>query len=259
MTVTPETGLITKPSYLCFIDECGSHDMSSIQPEFPVFTLVAMLVSEKYYRDTLVPRMKKLKIKYFGDSEVIFHSRDIRRLDKRFSIFRHDQPLKEEFYKELNHSISNARIRYYAVVIDKLQLLQRSLFPLNPYDVSLHQLISLMLGAPGMLGTKRPFVSKIMAESRGKQEDRDLQNEYVRIRDYGTSNYGTKLQNRQSATIQKLFPDKIQFLKKAQNSIGLQLADLAAYPISRAVMNGSWDNPSAQVIATKLNKRLIVF
>ncbi len=245
--------------YLCFIDECGTHDMKNIQSDFPVFTLVGLLVGEKYYQKTLVPRVKAFKTRHFGDQEIILHSRDIRRLDRRFSVLKTDSARKEAFYNELNELITSARIRFYAVVIDKQQLLQRFIFPMNPYDVSLHQLISLICGPPGILGVKRPRVQRIIAESRGRDADHDLQNEYIRIRDYGAKSHGAKVQNRQGTTIQNLFPSKIHFVKKSRNIIGLQLADLAAYPISRAIVNGNWDNPSAQVIASKLKDRLVVF
>lgn len=245
--------------YLCFIDECGTHDMKTIQTDFPVFTLVGLLVAERYYQKTLVPRVKAFKIKYFGDDDIILHSREIRRLERRFSVLKADVTRKELFYQELNEIIALARLRIYAVVIDKQLLLKRFIFPMNPYDVSLHQQISLICGPPGILGINRPQVSNIIAESRGRDVDHDLQNEYMRIRDYGAKSHGARVQNRQGSTIQKLFPSKIQFVKKKVNVIGLQLADLAAYPISRAILNGSWDNPAAQVIATKIKNRLIVF
>lgn len=249
----------SKSKYLCFIDECGTHDMNTIQSDFPVFTLIGLLVGENYYQKTLVPRVKAFKIKHFGDQEIILHSRDIRRLDRRFAVLKEDPVRKDAFYQELNALIASSRIRIYAVVINKYLLLQRFIFPLNPYDVSLHQLISLICGPPGILGVKRPRVRTIIAESRGRDADHDLQNEYIRIRDHGAKNHGARVQNRQGTTIQKLFPSRIQFVKKSKNIIGLQLADLAAYPISRAIINGNWENPAAQVIATKLKDRLVEF
>jgi len=59
-------------------------------------------------------------------------------------------------------------------------------------------------------------------------------------------------------TVQRLFPTRVDFATKTQGVAGLELADLAAYPIARAALANDWSNPAAAVIARKL-KALVRF
>ncbi len=243
-----------RTQHLLFLDECGTHDMQNVQPDFPVFVLVGLLIGETYYAKTLVPRLKKFKKDHLSNQDVILHSRDIRRMEGAFRILRDSNDRREAFYSDLNELFTGARMRLFAVAIDKRRLRQRFLFPVNPYDVSLSQLLSLVCGPPGLPTVNRPSVARIIAESRGKLEDKQLQREYQSFRRLGLWNYhAPDVQQRRASTVQKVFPDRIDFVRKSVGVGGLELADLAAYPIARAVVNENWDNPSAQVVLRKLS------
>ena len=76
-----------KPTqYLLFIDESGSHDMQNVDPKWPVFVLVGLLVGEKYYAKTFVRRVRALKQRHGLSTSAVLHSRDIRRLGRPFWI-----------------------------------------------------------------------------------------------------------------------------------------------------------------------------
>jgi len=80
-----------------------------------------------------------------------------------------------------------------------------------------------------------------------------LQAEYVKFHSAGLWNYGEgRIQNRRAETVRRLFLPRIQFGSKRDAESGLELADLAAYPIARAVINGDWLCPAARVIGAKL-------
>jgi len=248
-----------RTNYLLFVDECGTHDMQHVDANFPIFVLVGLLVGEVYYAKSLVPRVKALKVSHFGKSDVVLHSRDIRRRQGDFEIFRTTPERKPPFDAAIGNLVLRARIRLFAVAIDKMRLRRHSLLPLNPYDVSLSQLLSAVLGPPRIVGPSRPMVSKIVAESRGRKEDKELQREFQELRRLGLDNYGAlSVQSRRSGTVQHLFPSKIDFAMKSLAIAGLELADLAAYPIARAVMSNDWSGADAQVIGRKL-KTLIRF
>jgi hypothetical protein len=57
--------------------------------------------------------------------------------------------------------------------------------------------------------------------------------------------------------VQRRFPERIDFVKKSRGVTGLELADLAAYPIARAVMSKNWTGAATRVIANKLNAWII--
>lgn len=86
--------------YLLFLDESGDHDLSFVDKNFPLFLLCGCVIDQNSL-DTLEKRIATFKGKYFGTTEVILHSRDIRKCQGAFQIL-FDLQLKEQFYKELN-------------------------------------------------------------------------------------------------------------------------------------------------------------
>ncbi len=233
--------------------------MRQVDPNWPVFALVGLLVGERYYQQVLVPRVKRLKLAHGLPREAVLHSRDIRRCEGHFAFLTQSDEAKQAFYEDMNALMSNLRIRLYSVVIDKRRLQSRFVVSINPYDVSLSQLLSLVCGPPGIPTAWRPNVVRIIAESRGRREDRQLQHEYQAFKRLGLGSYGAPdVQNRLPATVRRVFPQRVDFVPKSHVSAGLELTDLAAYPIGRAVVNNAWDNPAYLVVARKL-KELVVF
>jgi len=240
-----------------FIDESGTHDMNYVDPEFPVFTLVGMLAGEKYYARSLVPRVKALKRRHGVDAGTVLHSYDIRRWGGEFAFLKNPER-RQAFYKDLNQLFIGLRVRLYAVTIDKRRLGLRYLLPPNPYDVSLSQLLSIICGSPGMLGAYRPNVKRIIAERRGKMQDKSLQHQYQVFRRVGLSDYGAAdVQSRRSTTVRTVFPRRVEFAGKSKVLAGLELADLAAYPVARAYINQQWDNPAYLAVARRLHTSVV--
>jgi len=150
-------------------------------------------------------------------------------------------------------------MRLYAVAIDKRALSRRFLVRISPYDISLSQLLNLVCGAPPLPSVWRPKISRIIAESRGKTEDKQLQREYQGFRKMGLSSYGAGgVRHRRPRTVHQVFPRRVDFLKKSRVVGGLELADLVAYPIAQAVVMDRWDGPAYSVLSEKL-KALVVW
>jgi hypothetical protein len=246
-----------RTQYLLFLDESGTHDMRTVDPHWPVFVLLGLLEGEIYYQKTLVPRVKELKARYQINKTSPLHSRHIRRWDGAFSFLR-EQKKRGSFYEDINQLFKQCRIRIFAIIIDKIRFSKRFLFAPNPYDVSLNQLLSLICGPPGIPGPNRPFVQRIIAEARGKAEDRALQKEYSSFARSGLSAYGARhVQSRLPRTVKRLFPSHIDFAHKSAAVAGLELADLAAYPIGRAFINGDWKNPAYLAVASRIRGHIV--
>lgn len=196
---------------------------------------------------------RALKFRHFGTYELILHSYDIRKHLGVFAPLRDDE-LRNLFYEDLNRLFLKSRIRLFGVIIDKRRLSAKFLTPVNPYDVSVSQLLSVVCGPPRAIGVNRPIVRRIVAESRGKVEDKQLQSEYQGFRATGLASYGADgVRMRRASTVRRLYPDRIDFVRKKLAVAGLELADLAAYPLARAAVNRNWDNPAAQVMLNKLS------
>ena len=228
--------------------------MKHVDPNYPVFVLVGLLVGETYYSRTLVPRVKAVKEQNGFDRAVLLHSSSIRRHEREFSVLS-DSNRCNRFYESLNKMFRTSRIRVYAVVIDKQRLRERLIWAPDPYNVSLSLLLSLTCGRRGMPTPWPPNVARIVAESRGRREDKQLQSEYQRLRRSGLPSYGAEgVQGRRAQTVGRVFPARIDFAGKKKVVAGLELADLAAYPLGRAYVNNDWSNPAYLAVATKLRE-----
>lgn len=116
----------------------------------------------------------------------------------------------------------------------------------NPYHLSLESILE-----------KLYFISRdkykkpvsIIAEARGKKEDKLLTREFKNFMTNGTR----YLSHRQ---LQKYIVD-LSFREKSKNINGLQLADLSAYPIMRSVRDQNENYLPFQVLKPKLYQHKI--
>ncbi len=90
--------------YYLFLDECGDQNLSNFSPEFPIFTLSGVIVSDEQYRN-IEKQVNTLKTHFWGDKKVILHSRDIRKCQNGFEVL-FDLEKKSLFYQELNEFLS---------------------------------------------------------------------------------------------------------------------------------------------------------
>ncbi len=104
-------------NYYLFLDESGDHGLKNIDPNFPVFVLCGVIISDTDYQK-LRQDFNAIKQVFWGDYKVIFHSRDIRKCDKEFKILL-DTDIKSKFYKVLDKTISESKYSVISSVIDK--------------------------------------------------------------------------------------------------------------------------------------------
>jgi len=128
--------------------------------------------------------MNALKEKYWSTTNVILHSREIRKCEGPFSIL-FDLSLKERFYEDLNALITAADFTVIAAAINKEQHIRRyGKLAHDPYDVSLsftmERLVFCLDDMEYMSGTELVF------EKRGHKEDTQLAAHFNAIRDGGT-------------------------------------------------------------------------
>lgn len=71
--------------YHFFLDETGDHGLSFIDKNFPLFLLCGCLIREDKLKE-MESQIQLFKRKYFKTSEVILHSRDIRKCEGAFQV-----------------------------------------------------------------------------------------------------------------------------------------------------------------------------
>jgi hypothetical protein len=74
--------------------------LSNFNPDFPLFTLCGIIISEVDY-DGMKNRVAEFKKFFWKGKKVILHSRDIRKCQKGFEIL-FDLDTKKEFYERIN-------------------------------------------------------------------------------------------------------------------------------------------------------------
>ena len=205
--------------YLVFGDESGTADLRD-DPYFPVFAVAMCVFEETAYRDVVVPMFENLKLRHFGRPDAPLHERDIRRRAGIFASLNGERG-RQAFAEDLTGVIRAAPFKIAAVVIDKRS---RPQFPLHLFDlysfcvnVGLERIQRhlLLIGADDQ-------PQRIIFESRGKSEDRDLTGEIAAFQRVAHRSLDIKAE--------------IEFETKEARLIGLEIADLVAYPIARHVI-----------------------
>ena len=223
-----------------FIDESGDHGLSKINQDFPVFLLCGVLINEEEY-EKVRQAINTLKQSIWGNKEVIFHSRDIRKCEKEFqNLF--NLELKGYFYAELNKIITNSSYTIIASAIQKNHFIERfGKLQDDVYEVALSFIIEEAIVA---LNSAESVNLSIVIEKRGKREDKLLADHFQTILARGTG----KLSKEEIALDNPTFT----FRNKKENINGLQLADLVTYPIARYVIEPEKANPAFDILEPKI-------
>jgi len=153
-----------------YFDEVGNPSLDPSDKDFPVFAVAMFICDIECYMKEIIPRANALKFRWFGHEGVILHSRDIRKAQGDFA-FLCDPVKRAEFMSELSELMTSCNYSLLAVAIRKDQHSKRYKYPADPYDLSLvfamERLVSVLEGAGQTEVT-------IIAEQRGKKEDREL-------------------------------------------------------------------------------------
>ncbi len=184
----------------------------------------------------------EMKRKYWGEKKVILHSRDIRKFEKGFEIL-FDPTIKKVFYEDVDAIMFDTDYMIVACCILKEKYI-RKYGPLN--DVYGLSLSFIMERAVFYLDSRHDPDAQlhIIVEKRGKREDASLLSYYNRVFDRGTD-YVEALRF-------KRYFKGFEFRDKKEDIVGLQIADLAAYPITRHVLDRDAYNKAYEIVEGKI-------
>lgn len=221
-----------------FVDESGDHCLDRVDPEFPVFVLAAVLVESEAYVGTVVPALAKLKAEHWGHEGVVLHSSDIRRRVGPFAQL-NSVAVRERFLGQLEGLMHALPFALFVSVLDKRSLA----VPLppgmgNPYGLALTSCIRQIVAS----GVLQPGdCLRLIAESRGAQEDGDLRAAFESLPQDATS-----------AIVRS--GGGLRFAAKRLNVAGLQLADLCARPFGRRVIDSTMPNRTFDLLHEKIRR-----
>jgi hypothetical protein len=211
--------------YFLFLDESGHHGLKTLDQQFPVLVITGVLIKKYYYENAFTSQLNRIKKKFFKTTDVIFHSRDIRKWQKEFTSLG-DPSLRQDFYDEFNDFLVRANILIISSVIRKDEYIElHGPQASSPYNIALNFILE-----RAIYFAQKEAVStiEIIAESRGKKEDNDLQSQFQI-----TVNHGTKYVKPED--FKRYYSKPLSFIRKAENNLGTQIADMLAYPIAQKI------------------------
>lgn len=226
--------------YYLYIDECGDHNLKTYDPVFPIFTLCGILMTREN-RKSLFKSFEDLKKDFFRTTDIIIHSVDIRKWRGVFSILR-DDDIRVRFYAGIERILK----QHGAYVIVSCTILKEQLTKFcvrgeeeDVYGLSLAYLLERSVFYVDNQIDENPDIS-VVVERRGKKEDKKLLDYYNHLR-----NTGTKWVKAERLTGRV---DSFTFKSKQDNVVGLQIADLIAYPITQHFLHPERENRSYDVV-----------
>jgi hypothetical protein len=230
---------------IVFLDEAGNPNLDLEDEDFPLFAVTLLVCNSADYTRSIVPAILEFKFKHFGHEAVILHSRDIRKAQKDFG-FLTNRERREAFMQELTALMRDLNYRWITTVIRKQR--HRAIYGMaaqNPYDLALTFCLERLLP---LLEEEGQSEVCVLAEARGKREDKELELCFLRTTSSGT--------NYISADRFRAVKFTLKFAEKTKNVIGNQIADLIVYPIARHVLDPTKPNRPYEVLAPKMYRGL---
>ncbi len=209
---------------ILFLDESGDHNLSIIDPAYPLFVLGGIIVDLEYAEKVMEPALTAFKEEIFGTADMILHTADITRNRNGFECLK-DVAVRSRFYDHLNRLMAELEYKVVACVVRKEEHLQRyGVAALDPYMLSLDILVERFCMEIGNVQNG----GMIIAEKRGGLLDRQMELAWINLKVQGTQFMQAKdIRHRIQA---------LHLRGKKENIAGLQLADLVVSPIGRKVL-----------------------
>ena len=222
-----------------YLDESGDHNLTVIDPQYPLFVLGGVIVEQRYAADDLPRELDAFKRQMFGRTDIVLHTADIVRNRNGFEEMK-DPVFRARFMDALNALMQRLRYMVVACAIRKTSHLDRyGLAAMDPYLMSLDVLVERFCFEVGAMSRG----GAIIAERRGYPLDQGLELAWERLRLQGTRYVRSRdIEHRMAG---------LELRAKSENVAGLQLADLVVSPIGRHVL-GKPEREDWRIVRSKL-------
>jgi hypothetical protein len=228
---------ICHSDYIVYADESG--DLSFEDKEYPVFVLAFCVFSKREYLTEVVRHIKGFKFDAWGHDMTVLHSKKIRAQSDDFR-FLQGVAQRALFMKSLSQAIQDSPFTIISTAIDKRLLQEQYASPANPYELGLRFCLERLYR---FLQEKNQGgkVTYVVLESRMENQNKELDRAFQEI-------------VKTNKALQDRYPLKLIFGDKKANCVGLQIADLIAYPIGRYVLKPHEENLAFKIIEQKFHK-----
>lgn len=230
--------------YNLFIDESGKLDLRSVDVKAPHFSLAGVIVHDNLKQPIKI-RADRIKFKYWGKVDIVFHANEIRQQKSNFEIFSiaGSKFTIADFCSDFTNHFLNDNYKIGLVSINKVNYLKK-----NPGVA--HAVSKLALARPGsnwekqVIGTSNNLLKKaatelftmyldylvkkdasgeVIMESSNDIQDMLIYSAYNKILTSGFPSF-----NMDSQAVRKRLTG-ISFVTKLNHNIESQLSDIAAH------------------------------
>jgi len=224
-----------------FLDESGDHNLSVIDPQYPLFVLGGVIMDQGYAEGELTVQLNAFKDELFGHPGIVLHTADIARNRNDFERLK-DAAFRSRFYDALNDLMRRLEYTVVACAIRKDEHLgQYGVAALDPYMLSLDVLVERFCFEIG----NATEGGVIVAEKRDPTLDRELELAWLNLKIRGTRYIRARDIDERIAGL--------NLRAKQDNVAGLQLADLVVSPIGRHML-GKPDREDWRIVEAKFRR-----
>jgi hypothetical protein len=243
-----------KNIYRLYIDESGTHgygdDMNVVKNRH--LALLGVFFTKEHNESLITPRIEEIRKLFVTDVDLppSLHLTEIRNKQGAFASLASDE-VRKAFDEKYMNLLKDGDFTICCVVLDKRAHKERyGLSASHPY----HYCLSVLLERYVRFLNERGATGDVIAECRGKKEDRSLRSEFEHYYQVGTEYLP-------ASSIQRALSSKeIKLRRKEARIAGLELADLLAMPYLYHVLHQFGaidavnDNFSKQVVAATQSK-----
>ncbi len=206
--------------YILFLDE------SKMRKNANLFCLAGYIISKADYEEMLIPSMANIKNNILHNDKIILHYYDIKKNILDFKIMT-DKKIRTTFFKELIKLITSADLYVIGACID-CKLYKDMYYEEHVND---EYFITLQIIVENFVHflISNDAKGSICIESRTSPQNKKLQNHYYHLMSNGTLYFN-------SNTVQT-YLSTITFPLKADNNVGLQLADFVPVSLIKTIEN----------------------
>lgn len=201
--------------YRLYIDELGTASPKDTTSE--VYILSGCSVNKKDCEDLKI-RADQIKFKYWGRTDIVFHSREIGRKENDFAIFK-DLKVFKDFSSDLYEFLFHSKIKMFFIIVDKAKARAAGWD-----DIKVHKDTTAFLIRNFLLilltGDSR---GEIVVESSSVSKDVHLLDSLNFFLGAGIKNLGVSYEKVQDTLT------SVSFVTKRNHDIEEQIADLFAY------------------------------
>lgn len=241
--------LIRKSEYCLYIDELGTANINDKNSSLYILAGCSINESE---RQNMKIWADKIKFKYWGHKNIVFHSREIGRKENDFEIFKDDKVFRQ-FLKDLEEFLSHSKYKMFFVIVDKERARKRAWNHIKIYKTTSDQLVKNFLLIL-LTGDSR---GKIIVESATAEKDFYFHKAigyYLTAGINGLRVDYKKIQETLTA---------ISFVTKNNFDIEEQIADLFAYAakckylekLGKRVKKGAYEKMMLSLLESKIFKK----